>query len=59
MFEVALEEIGKFINTVGFPIFVGVYMLIRYEPILKGINETNAAILEYLRTDSNIKRIQA
>ncbi len=56
MVEAAFKEIADFISRVGFPIFVAVYFLVKIEPVLHGINETQAAILEYLRTDVNIKK---
>ena len=44
-----MEEIGQFINTVGFPIFVSVFFLIRLETTIKRTNEINTQLLEYLR----------
>lgn len=34
-----LEPIGKFISTIGFPVAVAMYLLMRIEPILRAMNE--------------------
>ena len=40
------KEIGDFISSVGFPVFVGVFVLWRIEPVLREMLKT----LEALKT---------
>ncbi len=35
-----IDAIAKFISTVGFPIFVAVYVLTRLEPTINKLNDT-------------------
>jgi len=35
-----VEEIAELISTVGFPIFIAMYLLIRLEPIIKDLQKS-------------------
>jgi hypothetical protein len=35
-----LQEIANFISTVGFPVFVAAYVLVRLEPTIKGLQQS-------------------
>lgn len=35
-----LEQWGQFISTVGFPVFVAVYLLVRLEPTIRELQKT-------------------
>lgn len=35
-----LDQVGKFIGTVGFPVFVAIYVLLRLEPTIKELRKT-------------------
>jgi len=47
--EDKLQEATEFIKSVGFPVFVAVYLLVRLEPRMKEVAEIQAQLLEYLR----------
>lgn len=44
-----MQEATEFIKSVGFPVFVAVYLLVRLEPRMKEVAEIQAQLLEYLR----------
>ena len=47
-----MDSIGTFINSVGFPIFVAVYVLCRLEPAIKGLEKT-IGVLTYVIAKQN------
>jgi len=44
-----MEEVGQFINTVGFPIFVSVFFMFRLEKTIKKTNDISGQLLTYLQ----------
>ncbi len=47
------EFIGQLIQNFGFPVLVATYLLIRIEPVLRQLQETQAAQLELMRLFSD------
>jgi len=43
-----MEQWTQFISSVGFPIFVSVFLLVRIEPTLKRITEVMTKILQHM-----------
>lgn len=43
-----MNEWVSFIQNVGFPIFVSLFLLVRIEPTLKRISEVMAQILQHM-----------
>lgn len=40
MLQGLLQELAEFIQTVGFPVFVAVYVLLRLEPVISKLDKT-------------------
>ncbi len=47
-----IKDIITFIQSIGFPIFVAVYVLIRLEKALAGINETLKDLVIQMERDN-------
>ena len=48
-----MDNIITFIDRIGFPVFVSVFLLIRINPALQQINTTLARLLQYLENHQN------
>lgn len=49
-----MEGIATFINTVGFPIFVAVYVLCRLEPTIKSLEKTIGVLTYVMAKQSGV-----
>ena len=45
-----LTMVADFINKVGFPIFVALYVLLRTEPILRGVSASLVKLITLIET---------
>jgi len=50
--EISIKDVIAFIQSVGFPIFVAVYVLIRLEKTLGSINQTLKDLVVQMERDN-------
>jgi hypothetical protein len=56
---VLIEQCAEFIQSVGFPIFVSVYILVRIEPVLFKINKTISVLTVVLAKSTGVNYEEA